>query len=280
MPAGDPRILIDGRESACVDARDRGLAYGDGLFETLAVIRGIPSLWQGHMARLATGCERLGLPIPVEDRLREEIERLAQGGNGVAKLILTRGIGPRGYVMPEPATPCRILQFHADPALPHAPDRPSVRTVLCRTPLGLNPLLAGLKHLNRLEQVMARREWHDPAIAEGLLCDAEGFVVEGIASNLFLIRGGRMLTPLLDRCGVAGVMRACVMEAAAELGLEVEEGRVTREALFAADGLLLTNSIWGIRLIEAVGDARFETASVVDPRLLNAVWRKAFWSER
>lgn len=279
MPLGAPRILIDGRESGLIDARDRGLAYGDGLFETVAVIRGKPSLWQGHMDRLTAGCERLGLPLPDPRLLHAEVLELARRETGVAKLILTRGLGLRGYAVPRPAEPCRILQFQPDDSLPPPEGPARIRAILCRTPLGLNPALAGLKHLNRLEQVMARREWDDPAIAEGIMADSEGNIIEGIGSNLFLVQAGRLSTPLLDRCGVAGVMRACVIESAGELGIPVEERRIARDELLAAQGLFLTNALRGIRLVDYLGETRLDP-SPLDPRLPGLVWRKAFGSDR
>ncbi len=278
MPGGGSRTLINGREGGLIDARDRGLAYGDGLFETIAVIKGSPSLWQGHMARLSAGCDRLGLPLPETGLLLAEIRQLAGLGTGVAKLILTRGIGRRGYGVPQPLAPTRIVQFHIDESLPPPADAPAIRAILCKTPLGLNPSLAGLKHLNRLEQVMARREWDDPAIAEGIMSDCGGSVIEGVSSNLFLMRSGRLLTPALDRCGVAGVMRACVIEAAAGLGIHLEETAISKKDLFAADGVFLTNALWGIRRVEYLGETRFDL-SRLDPRLMNAVWRKAFGSD-
>ncbi len=230
---------------------DRGLHYGDGLFETMALQGGRLRLLDLHLERLAQGAARLAIPLPGLDGLGAALEAFArQQGEGVLKLILTRGSG-RGYAPPAAPSPNLILSHYPAPPMD---GQEGVAVRLCALRLSRQPLLAGIKHLNRLEQVLARAEWHDPAIAEGLLQDGEGFLVEGIASNVFLVAGGRLLTPLLDLCGVAGVMRAHVMRQARTLGLEVQEARLGLHDLLAADELFLTNSLHGIRpVVELIG---------------------------
>ncbi|MDN3522240.1 aminodeoxychorismate lyase [Halomonas ramblicola] len=232
---------------------DRGAAYGDGLFETVLVRDGRPRLWDEHLARLARGCHALGIPMPSEQELAAP---LAEAGPGLAvlKLTLTRGSGGRGYrppVAPEPRLRWRLSPF--------APDetrwREGVRVRLCRMRLAVQPALAGLKHLNRLENVLARAEWDDDAIAEGLLCDTQGRLVEATAMNLLWRRDGRLETPSLSRCGVAGTLREALMER-----LDVHEVDVGPEALEAAEAVWLANSVQGIwpvvRLDAAGGDER------------------------
>ena len=107
-------------------------------------------------------------------------------------------------------------------------------------------LLAGLKHLNRLEQVLARAEWQDTAYAEGLLCDTSGRVIEGVFSNLFLIKDGELITPDLSRCGVAGVMRAEILQQAQSLGISQTVRDVSYAELVAADEVFVCNSLYGI----------------------------------
>lgn len=224
---------------------DRGLHYGDGLFETMAVQEGRVRLLDLHLARLARDAARLAIPLPDTAGLAAAIVTAAvEMGEGVLKLILTRGSGGRGYLPPEEPSPSLILQRHP----PVAPEGQAGVTVrLCDLRLARQPALAGLKHLNRLEQVLARAEWCDPAIAEGLMFDSEGLLVEGVASNVFLVREGRLQTPLLDQCGVAGVMRAHVMQRAAQLGLTVQETHLGLDDLLAAEEVFLTNSLHGIR---------------------------------
>ncbi|MGK0673412.1 MAG: aminodeoxychorismate lyase [Halothiobacillaceae bacterium] len=226
---------------------DRGLHYGDGLFETMAVQEGRVRLLELHLARLAWGAARLAIPLADTEGLAAKLATAAEAlGEGVLKLILTRGSGGRGYLTPDISIPSLILQRYPPVA---TAGQEGVTVRLCALRLARQPHLAGLKHLNRLEQVLARAEWRDPAIAEGLMLDSEGLLVEGVASNIFLVRKGRLLTPLLDLCGVAGVMRTHVMQRAVRLGLEVQEARLGLDDLMAADEVFLTNSLHGIRPI-------------------------------
>lgn len=237
---------VDGRPATDLPLGDRGLAYGDGLFETLRVTGERAPLLDWHLRRLADGCARLRIPLDlalIEDELRRFCAAL---GTGVAKLILTRGEGRRGYAPPAPCQPRRILQAAPLPAYPELNAQAGVELYPCQTRLAEQPLLAGLKHLNRLEQVLARAEWQDARYAEGLLCDSAGRVIEGVFSNLLLVRDGGLLAPALERCGVAGVMRAVLLEAAAAEGIPVRVGDVAREELEAADELLLCNSLYGV----------------------------------
>jgi 4-amino-4-deoxychorismate lyase len=248
------RVLVNGGATDEVSSLDRGLLYGDGLFETIAVQDGRPRFWRRHLARLRAGCERLGISQPVEDRLREEADALVAGvDRGVLKLIVTRGCGGRGYRSEIPLHPTRILQLHPWPDYPGHCQVSGVRVRLCHQRLGHIPALAGIKHLNRLEQVLARMEWDDPAIMEGVLLDTDGRLVEGTMSNLFMIRDGVLMTPALDRCGVAGVLRGVVLELAAGL-MPVQVGALQPDDLRTADEAFLTNSLIGIWPVSAFED--------------------------
>lgn len=246
-------ILVNGQPADHLPVTDRGLAYGDGLFETLAVRHGVALYWDRHMARLREGCARLGLPAPDIALLsREAHTLLASGEYAALKLILTRGSGPRGYRAPSNPQCTRIL-MGLDASRP-PPDWQTlgVDVRICRTRLSRNPTLAGIKHLNRLEQVLARAEWQDE-FQEGIMLDTEGHVVEGTMSNLFMIRDGHLATPLLDQCGVAGITRARLMEMARGLGIPVRECLLREADLRAAQGLFLTNTLiglWPVRSLE------------------------------
>ncbi len=248
------RIMIDGSPGDTIPVTDRAIQYGDGLFETIAVREGRLELWRSHMERLRAGCERLGFGMPEPQLLLREARRLIQGQrHAVLKIILSRGVGGRGYLAPQSPVPTRILALHPWPEWPRESRSTGVAIRVCSTPLGLNPLLAGIKHLNRLEQVMARAEWRDPAIAEGVMSDIEGNLIEGTRSNLFLVRDGVLLTPDLSRCGVAGIMRGAVLEAARRRGIRCVTGRLQRSHLEQAQELFLTNSligIWPVRRVE------------------------------
>ncbi|MCY1350281.1 Aminodeoxychorismate lyase [compost metagenome] len=245
---------VDGHPAGTLSIKDRGLAYGDGLFETLFVRGGQPRLLHRHLARLREGCTRLAIELDLT-ALQAELQAFcAVLGDGVAKLILTRGDGQRGYAPVSAGMPRRILQASAVPAYPPQHAEQGVRLYPCRTCLAEQPLLAGLKHLNRLEQVLARAEWQDVEHAEGLMCDLSGRVVEGVFSNLFLVRNGVLLTPQLSRCGVAGVMRAELLERAAREGIVVQVRDIERAELLDADEVFLCNSlygIWPVRALEA-----------------------------
>jgi len=237
---------INGVPSELISVRDRGLAYGDGLFETLTVRRGQVRLLERHLERLWLGCQRLSIALDMSV-LRAELLAFAElAGNGVVKLMVTRGEGQRGYALPEPQHPVRILQHAGLPDYPAGNREKGIRLFICSVRLAEQPLLAGIKHLNRLEQVLARAEWHDPQFAEGLLRDRSGRVIEGVFSNLFLAAGGRLLTPDLARCGVAGVMRAEIIARAAALDIPCEVRDIDYEQLLVADELFVCNSLYGI----------------------------------
>ena len=260
-------ILVDGAVSGLVGANDRGLSYGDGLFETVLFVGGRAPLWPRHMARLAEGCARLLLPVPDVDLLAREATRVcADIARAVVRITLTRGAGPRGYATPSPARTTRIVA--ASPGPITSPDwyHLGVRVRVCALRLSEQPRLAGIKHLNRLEQVLARAEWNDAEIAEGILCDVAGRVIGATAANLFAVIGGRLVTAQLDRCGVAGVARAEVLALR-----ECEVRDVSLEELMQADEVFLTNSVRGILPVSALRDRRWPIGHVA--RALQAHWR-------
>jgi 4-amino-4-deoxychorismate lyase len=238
------KLWIDGVPASDI-ALDRGLEYGDGLFETIAVLDGKPRLLARHLARLAAGCGRLGIEMPPAATLTAELGAAArEPGVGALKLIVTRGAGGRGYVSDPATAPRRWLA-----ALP-----PRVTVRWCSGRLAEQPLLAGLKHLNRLEQVLARREWQDPAIAEGLMLDVHGRLVCGTMTNVFTVHGTEIVTPALTRCGVAGVMRAALIESFRAAGLPVTERDLEPRELAAAAEVFLTNALIGVWPVRAIGD--------------------------
>ncbi len=254
-----PQAWIDGQPNDCLPVDDRGLAYGDGLFETLRVREGRPCLWARHRARLLHGCRVLGLPVPAAERLDAEArEHAARLGEGVLRLILTRGSGGRGYRPPQPTHPRRIWTAHPLPEWPSAWQEAGIELGLCRTRLSEQPLLAGLKHLCRLEQVMARGELPEDC-AEGLMLDRSGRVIEGTMSNLFVRLDGRWWTPALDRCGVAGTVRGLLLAQGMPDGSPVAvHPALTLDALFAAEALLVTNSVIGAWPVRRLAGVEFE----------------------
>lgn len=264
LTATPVRMLINGHDSGMLDAQDRGLLYGDGLFETLAVHNGSPLRWERHLQRLMLGCESLGIPCPDVTTLTIESLGLCKGRErAVLKLIVTRGVGGRGYRAPAETQATRILACHPWPDYPPDHERDGVRVRLCSTRLAQQPALAGIKHLNRLEQVLARAEWNDDEIAEGLLFDRDDHVIEATMSNLFLVSDGQLVTPDLSDCGVAGIMRAMIIDVAATLGLSCRIRPVTRAELFDADELLLCNSLIGLWPVRQLDTRRLVPGPIV-----------------
>ncbi|WP_339485460.1 aminodeoxychorismate lyase [Pseudomonas sp. EL_65y_Pfl2_R95] len=248
---------IDGRPEELLSIKDRGLAYGDGLFETVAVTAGAPVLLERHLSRLAQSCAQLKIELDHALVRTELLTFCAALGDGVAKLIITRGDGLRGYAPPPAAQPRRILQSSATPAYAPENAEQGVRLFACATRLAEQPLLAGMKHLNRLEQVLARAEWNDPLHAEGLMCDVSGRVVEGVYSNIFMVRDEQLFTPDLSRCGVAGVMRAELLEAAAKLSIPCRVTDISFDELRRADEVFVCNSVYGVWPVLELLDSRW-----------------------
>lgn len=246
--------LVNGQFSGDLDIQDRGLSYGHGVFETLRISANKPVLWQAHIERLLKSCQRLMIPIDtLQQQLEQDLSLLHPVDNAVLKVIVTAGVGGRGYQLPIDSTPTRILQVFAEPSYPDQPATLGIQARWCQIQLSCVPLLAGIKHLNRLEQVLARAEWSDPAIREGILCGGDGYLAEGTMSNLFLVSDERLITPDLENYGVAGIMRDHVIELARQHGISVEVAKIAPDALYNADEVFFCNSligIWPVRQIE------------------------------
>ncbi|MCW8276686.1 aminodeoxychorismate lyase [Pseudomonas sp. PCH199] len=242
---------VDGQPADALSLKDRGLAYGDGLFETIAVRDGFPVLLDRHVVRLIRGCQRLAINLDHGAVVKELLTYAEQLNEGVLKLIVTRGDSLRGYAFDPSAPARRILSGNPPAVYPHAHAVQGIRLFPCSTELSIQPLLAGLKHLNRLEQVMARAEWQDTEHAEGLMLDQAGRVIEGVFSNLFLVRDGVLITADLSRCGVEGVMRAELLSQAESLGIPTQITDITLEQLQRADEVFVCNSVYGVWPVHA-----------------------------
>lgn len=262
------RTLVDGVPCDTLSVLDRGLSYGDGLFETVRVIGDRAPLWSRHMARLAEGGRRLAIPVPALDALWHEVLAVTAGmAEAVVRITVTRGIGQRGYAPPAEPVPARIVAAFPMPTPDSRLAAEGLRLRVCDLRLAAQPVLAGLKHLNRLEQVLARAEWNDPSIHEGLLLDAEGRVVCATMSNVFAVIGGTVVTPSVVRCGVAGVARAEVL--AAWQGVQVRD--LALDELHSAQEVFLASSVRGILPVQAVGDKVFAPGPVA--RAMQRHWR-------
>jgi 4-amino-4-deoxychorismate lyase len=253
-------VWINGRHSRRLDYRDRGLQYGDGLFETMRVRRRQIRLLQFHLDRLEEGCRRLKITLPPSLDLRRELTGVAASrAEAVLKLIISRGSGSRGY-RPSGRENCtRIITIEPLPPELRAARQGAVRLRVCATLLSTNPTLAGLKTLNRLDSVLARSEWSDTRIWEGLMRDVDGNWVCGTMSNLFLRFGSLLITPRLDRCGVNGVMRRWILTNAAAAELRVEERRIGAADLESAEEMFMSNALVGVKTVRTVTLNRAKT---------------------
>jgi 4-amino-4-deoxychorismate lyase len=241
---------------------DRGFQYGDGVFESALLAQGRVRFLDQHLRRLALGCERLGITAPDAATLRADVQHLSGSAErAVVKIVVTRGIGPRGYRPSASSKTTRIVALHPAPA------QSEIRGITlrwCEMRLGRNARLAGIKHLNRLEQVLAQAEWSDESVAEGLMLDTEGELVSATANNVFIVREGVLVTPDLRFCGVHGIMRGEVLRVARELGIAVREEPLWPHDLGSASEVFISNSIRGIRSVGHLGAHRWSDSPVAD----------------
>jgi 4-amino-4-deoxychorismate lyase len=239
---------VDGEPQSTVSVLERGLHYGDGLFETIACLPAGPRFLERHLRRLQGGCERLGFPPLDFAKIAHELRREGREDRAVLKLLVTRGVArARGYGPSGEEAATRVTLRYGWPEDDAEHAQRGARVGISDLRLGENPALAGLKHCNRLEQVLARRALSGADFAEALMFSSSGLLISGTMSNVFLIRDDRLLTPRLDRCGVAGIMREVVLSLAHSGGIEAVEASLGAADLEAAQELFLTNALWGIR---------------------------------
>lgn len=240
------QFLLNGRMEAMLSPHDRGFAYGDGVFRTFKINQGVPEHWTLHYQKLVEDCNALGIVCPGAELLLADMARLfSSAEDAVAKIIITRGEGARGYALPALAQPTRVVIKAPMPDYPAANFDQGVHLHLCRLRLSHQPRLAGIKHLNRLENVMARMEWTNSAIADGLLLDEDGNAIECTMSNLFARFDDTLLTPGLENCGVAGVTRQRILESASMFGYQAKVVKLPLAELMQADEVIICNSLYG-----------------------------------
>ncbi len=256
-------MLVNGVPGTLIHCTDRGLQYGDGLFETIAFKNGRLLSWQAHMDRLSQACVRLNLPAVDESTWIEDIRKLEiKDENRVIKLIITRGIGDRGYAASTPAIPTRIVAAYPWPDHSSFKLDEGIRVRICHTQISVNPVLAGLKHLNRLDNVLARNEWTDKAIAEGLMLDDQDHVIEGTMSNIFAVKNSVIYTPRLIRAGVEGVLRSIIIKIALKNNIKLEETDLKRNDLVTMEEIFVTNSIIGVWPVHEIDGHNYAVGAV------------------
>lgn len=242
----DVVALVNGAPPKASVLLSRALHYGDGVFRTLLRMEGRWLDFDRHYVKLVQDCRTLGLDPPHVGQLEAELESLGGGRSQpvVGKIILARSGAGRGYA-PTSRSCDRVLLRYPAPRYPTSCWTEGVAAISSPVTLGAQPLLAGAKHLNRLENMLAARNWPQ-GVQEALMCDARGFVICGSRSNVFWVQGGKLLTPRLSQCGVAGMMRAKVLDAARALGLQAEQVEAPIALLMQASELFITNSLLGI----------------------------------
>lgn len=258
-------ILINGLHDDKIAISDRGLQYGDGLFETMVYRAGSIEFIDAHFARLIDGCRRLNIEFAEAEKLSNELNIVCQsltGNDAIIKVIITRGSGGRGYLATSGVEPTRVISTHPLPIYPTHYSQAGIKVRLCTHTLSENVALAGIKHLNRLDQVIARNEWHDADIAEGIMLDYAGNVIEGTMSNVFIVKAGKLLTPMLDKSGVAGVMRAQIISLAAELNISVVEANIHLEDFMVADEIFVSNSVIGLWPVSEIDNTAYDLGPV------------------
>lgn len=231
---------------------DRGLAYGDGVFETLLVHVGEPVWWSEHWQRLLRGAKVLKIPAPNETIVRDACQVLLANHTDaecVLKIILSRGSGGRGYAAPSNPEPRIIISVHRAPTRIQEP----VTLRWCDTRLARQPALADIKHLNRLEQVLARNEWQDENIFDGLMCDTENNVVCATSANVFVKIQDQWLSPKIDQAGIAGIARAWVFKQ----WPKTQEAHLSRLEVEQAEAIFICNAVRGILAVKRLGEVTF-----------------------
>ncbi|MET0984460.1 MAG: aminodeoxychorismate lyase [Steroidobacteraceae bacterium] len=230
---------------------NRGLHYGDGVFETMHLFDGQIRFLDAHVERATEGCARLGMALSTARLLQELTCLPLQTQPSIVKLVLVRSGAGRGYRPAPNSEAMRLVLLY-----PWTEASPTVRAQWCAARWSRNSQLAGLKHLNRLEQVLAQQELRD-GVDEGLMLDTEGEVVSATSGNVFLVRQGKLCTPDLRLCGVNGVMRRQVLGAAKATGLSVEECALWPADFEHAEEAFITNALRGIRPIVQLDEQRW-----------------------
>lgn len=250
-------VLINGKAEDKISVKDRGLQYGDGVFETIAYRNGKAEFITEHLERLEKGCKLLAIAFEQQALLQAELDSVYSSlghEEAVIRITVTRGQSSRGYFSDNSAMPTRIISTYPFPTFPELYYSEGVLLRFCEQRLSTNSRLAGIKHLNRLEQVLARNEWDDSDIPEGIMSDHEDNIIEGTMSNIFIVESDKLFTPVVTRTGIAGITRAKVIELATRSGLSVEETVIDRRRLAEADEVFVCNSIIGIWPVSAISN--------------------------
>jgi 4-amino-4-deoxychorismate lyase len=252
--------LINGDFEQRISPLDRGFAYGDGIFRTMLMRNGLPDNWPLQYQKLVADCAAIGIVCPSAELLMSDIQQLFSIKEiqlEVAKIIITRGEGERGYAPPAITNPTRVMIKLAMPRYPTENLTKGVNLHLCETRLPEQRKLAGIKHLNRLENVLARMEWHDEGLFDGLMLDNQDNVIECTMSNIFARFDDLLVTPDLSLCGVAGITRQRIIWLSSMLNLKVEIKPLPFTKMAFADELIICNSLYGALPVHKIGHKKW-----------------------
>ena len=257
-------VWVNGQQGQLITTNDRGLNYGDGLFLTMRVnADGIIHFLESHISRIKQAVYRLNfrsqeqlwqLPEVQIDLLKEIA--LANPNSGI-KLLISRGVGGRGYSAVNCSDITTVISIFELPSHYSQLQKSGVRLLKSEVQLASQPLLAGLKHLNRLEQVLIKSYSIDDGFDDWLVVDSNNNVIEASMANLFFLRDGAWITPTISRCGVAGVMREQVIYQLLELGFNVEMTDIAFNELKQIEHIFMTNSLMGAIDVTQITDMSF-----------------------
>ena len=246
-----PIVLINGAKQSKISIFNRNIQFGDGLFETCVIENKKILFWVNHFARLNKGCEQLKISRVDESVWLSDVKKalsLCSYDRCVVKLILSRGESLRGYGFKDDIKPVRAVIVSE---LQKVTFNKSFCLEYCQSGYDSNPKLAGIKHCNRLEQVLARAGLKSD---EGIMLDENHNVISVTQGNIYAILGNKLITPKLDKCGVEGIRRAVILDLTKHLGIKVKVEVLSVEKLGQADEVFISNSIIGIQSISQIGD--------------------------
>jgi 4-amino-4-deoxychorismate lyase len=247
-------MIINGHPATELNIADRAVHYGDGCFTTMEVKDGTVRYWQHHLQRLQLAVNRLGINFSLWHELQQHVTKLALASeHGVIKIILSRGIGGRGYA-PAVGQGTYIVSVHEMPKHYLNLRKQGVKLGISSVQLAKQPLLAGIKHLNRLEQVLVKQSFDAEVFDDVLVCDTDGMLVESSVANLFWRKGASWFTPDLYFCGVEGVMRNLVLTHFKNTGQHVQQIRTLTETLKHVDEVFICNSLMGLVPVASIED--------------------------
>ncbi|MEC4724851.1 aminodeoxychorismate lyase [Shewanella sp. D64] len=259
------QVWVNGVLATKIDPMDRGLAYGDGLFATMRIVKGEVQFLPAHFARLTQGAKRLGFAWSASPTLAEQLKQLAlTQRNACVKLLLSRGVGGRGYAAPSPCLVNEVVFLSAFPQHYCLWQREGISLALSDILLAKQPRLAGIKHLNRLEQVLIKSIQLPEGFDDWLVLDNDGSIIESSIANLFFIKERTIFTPAITHCGVAGMMREQVIYALIDLGYNLDIKPIHHNDLAQFEHCFMTNSLLGLVDIKQIDSIAYSKSSFSD----------------